>query len=179
MRKFRSLITFCALVLGLFVGAANAQNFVAAGAPSEQQVYKKLVNLSRYGVFDFISFDMRGDTVVLNGRAHTLGLKSDAASAVKKLPGVRHVVNNIEQLSPSSFDDRLRGSLLRSFARGGLSQYLWPTRPDVHIIVEGGRVTLEGYVSNTADRDRFNIYANGTSGVFSVDNNLVVGKRPV
>ena len=48
--------------------------------------------------------------------------------------------------------------------------------PDVRIVVNHGNVTLEGYVLNSADANTMNILANGIPGVFSVKNNLVVGK---
>jgi hyperosmotically inducible periplasmic protein len=179
MNTIKALLTFSALILTLFINGANAQD-QARYKPAksiEQQVYKKLRGLSNYGVFDFIRAEVRGDTVVLTGKAYSLGTKSDAASAVKDINGVSRVVNNIEQLPPSPFDDRIRQSLLRQLDRGGLSRYLWEHNPDVHIIVENGRVTLEGYVSNKGDRDAMDIYANGVSGVFNVENNLIVGKR--
>ena len=44
--------------------------------------------------------------------------------------------------------------------------------PQIHIIVNGGHVTLEGVVSSEADRNVANIFANQVSGVFSVTNNL-------
>jgi hyperosmotically inducible protein len=46
--------------------------------------------------------------------------------------------------------------------------------PPIHIIVKGGRVTLEGVVRNQADKDLVYIRANGVPGVFSVTNNLQV-----
>jgi hyperosmotically inducible protein len=46
--------------------------------------------------------------------------------------------------------------------------------PPIHIIVDNGKVTLEGIVANQGDKDRAGIQANGVSGVFSVTNNLHV-----
>jgi osmotically-inducible protein OsmY len=48
--------------------------------------------------------------------------------------------------------------------------------PSVRIIVDGGRVTLEGYVNNRGTANLMNILANGIPGVFSVTNNLVTNK---
>jgi hyperosmotically inducible protein len=177
MSKIKALFTFSALVLTLFVGGATAQGKYKATSTVEQQVYRKIVNLPRYSVFDFINFDVKGDTVVLSGKVYSFGTKSDAAREVKDVPGVARVVNNIQQLPASPFDDQIRRSMLRRFDNGGLGRYLSEMRPDMRIIVENGRVTLEGYVANKADSDRANIYANGVSGVFDVQNNLVVGKR--
>jgi osmotically-inducible protein OsmY len=44
----------------------------------------------------------------------------------------------------------------------------------IHIIVNNGHVALYGVVNNTMDSNIAYIQANGTPGVFSVDNDLVV-----
>ena len=175
MNKIKAFLVFLTFVSALFVTGSSAQD--RSTASIEQQVYKKIVNLPRYSVFDFINFQVRGDTVVLSGKVYSLGTRSDAASEVKEVPGVARVVNHIDQLPASPFDDRIRVSLLRQFDRGGLGRYLSEMRPDMRIIVENGHVTLEGFVSNKSDRDRANIYANTVNGVFDVQNNLIVGRR--
>ena len=81
----------------------------------------------------------------------------------------------VEQLPGSPYDDQIRRSLLRTFDNGGLARYLSEIRPDMRIVVENGRVTLEGYVASKSDRNLANVYANGVSGVFEVHNNLIVG----
>jgi osmotically-inducible protein OsmY len=175
MRKIKLLFTFSALVLGLFASGVHAQNRPTTSI--EQQVYRKIIHIPRYSVFDFINYEVKGDTVILMGKVYSIGTRGDAASEVKEVPGVAHVVNHIEQLPASPFDDRIRVSLLRQFDRGGLGRYLSEMRPDMRIIVENGRVTLEGFVSSKSDRDRANIYANTVNGVFDVQNNLIVGRR--
>jgi hypothetical protein len=90
------------------------------------------------------------------------------------------VVNRIENLPPSSFDDAIRARLVRTFDNtGGVSGYLREPNPSVRIIVENGRVTLEGYVNNRGTANLMNILANGIPGVFSVTNNLVIEKEMV
>ena len=86
------------------------------------------------------------------------------------------MINNIENLPPSSFDDAIRRQALRTFSRYNLSGYFWEVNPDVRIIVENGRLTLEGNVMNSGDYNLFNVTANGINNVFKVTNNLVVGK---
>lgn len=179
MKRFRSFIVLSSILITLFAVGANAQNRSSkplSGRALEQKVYKEIIKLPYYGVFDFINFRVDGSTVTLDGKVASLGTKSDAANAVKKIPGVTLVINNIDNLPPSPFDDRIRRAALREFASGGLSRYLWENRPDVRIIVENGRITLEGYVSNTGDYNRFNILANGIPGVFKVTNHLIVGR---
>src|SRR2546423_1576844 len=82
----------------IFDGRAQGYAKNTSGKTIEQQVFKKLRGLPNYGVFDFISYEVNGDTVVLSGKTRSLGTKSDAASAVKRIPGIARVVNNIEQL---------------------------------------------------------------------------------
>ena len=128
-------------------------------------------------VFVHIAFQVIGGTVTLHGKVYSLSTKNQAARFVKDVAGVTNVVNNIQDLPPSPMDDRIRREALRTFASRGLSRYFWENRPDVRIIVDHGHVTLEGYVINSGDSNALNIYANGISGVFSVTNNLIVGKE--
>jgi osmotically-inducible protein OsmY len=89
-------------------------------------------------------------------------------------------VNNIEILPLGSFDDSIRVRLYQTLSRsGGLSRYLWPNNPSVRLIVDGGHVSLEGFVSNRGDYNTMNILAHGVSGVFSVSNNLIIDKERV
>ncbi len=179
MNKFRSFFALIIAITALSIVNVNAQRFSGKTKPArslEQQIFNKLVNVTDYGVFDFISFEINGGTVTLNGKINSLGTKGRAASAIKDLPGVTRVVNNIEYLPPSSFDDAIRRRMLRTFTERGPSQYFSEIRPEVRIIVENGRVTLEGYVYTSGDRNTLNILANGVNGVFHVQNNLIVGK---
>ena len=49
--------------------------------------------------------------------------------------------------------------------------------PPIHIIVNNGKVALEGVVATEADKNMAGVKANGVSGVFSVANNLRVENR--
>ena len=46
----------------------------------------------------------------------------------------------------------------------------------IRIVVKSGQVTLEGVVDNEGDKNIAGMRANGVSGIFSVTNNLVVGR---
>lgn len=168
-----------------------------------QQVQKKLGGLVNYSVFDWLTFGVHGKTLVLHGYASRPTLKDDAARAVKDIPGIAKVENEIQVLPLSNFDDRIRaqvynrlytqaslrkynanqGSLARAMGPGGRSFSMMAggitQNPPIgyhaiHIIVNNGHVTLYGVVNNTMDSNIAYIQANGTPGVFSVDNDLVV-----
>ena len=179
MRYTRTILFAIVAIIGVSVIGVNAQNYASKDTPKsiEQQVYNKIRYLPYYDVFDYITFEVKGSTVILGGKVNSLGTKRQAAAIVKDIPGVSEVVNNIDQLSPSPGDDRIRRDAYRTFVSRGPSQYFSTIAPDVRIIVENGRITLEGYVTYQSDKNMLNILANGVSGAFEVTNNLVVGKR--
>jgi hyperosmotically inducible protein len=116
-----------------------------------------------------------GTTVTLLGQVTRPTLKSDAGNVVKGIEGVSRVENQIQVLPLSSMDDRIRMAEYRAiFGKPGLDRYAMQAVPPIHIIVDNGKVTLEGVVSTEADKNQAGIYANGVSGVFSVNNNLRV-----
>jgi hyperosmotically inducible protein len=94
---------------------------------------------------------------------------------VKSIEGVERVDNQIKVLPTSPMDDRVRIATYRAiYGQPPLDRYALQAVPPIHIIVENGRVTLEGVVATQADKDTANVRANTVSGVFSVVNNLRV-----
>jgi len=80
-------------------------------------------------------------------------------------------------LSPS--DDRIRYRLLRTLSNtGALYRYFLGANPGIRIIVNRGRVSLEGYVDNKGDANLAYITARGVPGTFAVTNNLKVLAEP-
>ena len=140
-----------------------------------KQIRKKLVTLPYYGVFDNLGFEIEGGTVTLYGQVVRPSTRKDAERRVSKIEGIERVINNIEVLPLSSFDDRIRVRTLRAVARtGGLFRYFQGANPSIHIIVNRGHVTLEGVVSNRMDSRLAYIAARAVPDSFSVTNNLRV-----
>jgi hyperosmotically inducible protein len=102
----------------------------------------------------------------------------DSAIAIAAVtPGVRDVVDNIEIAPTSMFDDDLRLKLFRAiYQYPVLQKYAMDPQKPIRIVVENGRVTLAGVVDNAADKQLAGMRANGVSGVFSVDNQLIALK---
>jgi len=143
-----------------------------------REVRHELVMLPYYGVFDNLAYQVNGSTVTLLGQVTRPTLKSDAGNVVKNIEGVERVDNQIHVLPPSTMDDRIRIAEYRAiYGQPPLDRYALQAVPPVHIIVENGRVTLEGVVANQSDKDMANVRANTVSGVFSVVNNLRVENR--
>jgi osmotically-inducible protein OsmY len=162
------------------IAVLTADKPKTAPANDEERIARavrhELVMQPFYSQWDWLSFRVNGHTVELVGAVHNGDLERDSVRLVQRIEGVEKVVDNIRQLPPSSFDDRIRRQVARSLFDGGLSQYDWPPVPSIHIIVSGGRVTLEGVVNNKMDHDLAFMRASGISGVFEVTNNLKVAK---
>lgn len=178
MRLVRNFASFAVILGVLTVVSATAQKYnnPLSGRALEQKIFKELRGLPYYGVFDHITYQVNGNSVVLGGSVYSNGTKKSAERAVEKIAGVSQVVNNIEQIGGSPLDDSIRVRAFRTFANGGLGRYFPEIDPSVRIIVDRGRLTLEGYVSSRGDYNLFNILANGVSGTFRVTNNLKVGR---
>ena len=181
MRAVSAYLTALFLIIGLSAVSVSAQDTnIADNVILENKVEKQLRKLPYYGVFDFITFEVNDGTVTLNGKVRNAINRSHAKNYVKSIDGVSEVINNIDLLPASSFDDRIRRNTVRSFYSGaGLYRYIQGTNPSVRIIVDGGRLTLEGVVASNSDIRYANILARGIPGVFEVTNNLTIEKaRP-
>jgi len=183
-RRASQLLVTGSLILSAGSGAKKDHNdaFVA-GNPSDtriaREVRHQLVMLPYYGVFDDLAFRVDGGTVTLLGNVVRPVLKPDAENVVKRIEGVTQVINEIKVLPPSPMDEQIRRAVFRAiYADPELSiRYAYRAVPSIHIIVEGGHVTLEGVVDNETDRNLANLRANGVANVFSVTNDLQVASR--
>jgi hyperosmotically inducible protein len=173
----KKMLAFAAAVLIASSAAVAAPRTVDETEKSYQQVSKEvrheLVTLPYFGVFDNLAYKVEGNTVTLYGQVVRPSTRKDAERRVAKIKGVERVVNNIEVLPLSSFDDDVRLSTYRALVRtGGLYRYFMGSNPSIRIIVNRGHLTLEGVVANKADMDLAYVVASGVSGAFSVTNNL-------
>jgi len=182
--RFASILFAAGLfaIAGLAIAApkpGTAAVDTSADSTIASQVHHKLAMLPWYGVFDNLGYQViNGSEVTLTGQVISEHdqTKYDADKAVKDIPGVTKVVNNIEVLPPSPFDNQIRRAEFRAiFSKSDLGRYTMGPIPQVHIIVNGGHVTLEGQVMNQMDKTVAGISANSVPGVFSVTNNLHVG----
>jgi hyperosmotically inducible protein len=186
MRQFvpnRGVLALAAFLVVVPLEAQKAKEkggaAVTSGAGAQDRIVREvrheLVMLPYYGVFDNLSYRVDGGNVTLMGQVTRPTLKSDAGNVVKRIEGVERVDNQIQVLPLSPMDDGLRVAEYRAiYGHPGLDRYAMQAVPPIHIIMENGKVTLEGVVATQADKDMAGIRANGVSGVFSVVNNLRV-----
>lgn len=174
-----SLVAVLLLAIAPAVAMANPVQG-AANPQLAKRVRHELVTLPYYGVFDNLAYQINGGNVTLYGQVVRPSTRSDAERRVRRIAGVTRVVNNIQVLPLSGFDDNIRAATYRSIARtGGLYRYLQGVNPSLHIVVDRGHVALEGVVSRSGDRTLAYMAANRVPGVFSVRNNLrVEGEEP-
>jgi hyperosmotically inducible protein len=182
--KMKGILNRVAAVAAAVVIAASAA--VAAPAPADpaaertayeqlaKKVRKELVTLPWYGVFDNLAYEIDGSTVKLYGQVVQPSTRKDAERRVSRLAGVERVVNQIEVLPLSSFDDSIRANVYQTlYGRNSpLFRYGRGTNPSIHLVVNRGHLTLEGVVANEGDRRLAYLMANSVPGVFSVTNNL-------
>jgi hypothetical protein len=163
-------------------------------------IRKSLLRLPYYGVFDFLAFRYEKGTVTLSGFAYALGLEQDALHAVRRVPGVDEVANEIVRLPVSPNDDRIRWStfyriyndaFLSRYAPGGgvplrlNRRFFLPRYPGmqpfgaypIHIVVRNGRTLLMGTVDFESDKTVAGFRAREVPGTFEVENELVVPDR--
>jgi osmotically-inducible protein OsmY len=184
-------------LLGLQAGTATARSQSPTPDDTVQSVRRMLERLPYYGVFDFIVFSVDRGTVTLAGFSFHSNLRADAEMAAKRASGVDTVVNKIELLPASPNDDRIRwATYYRIYTDNFLSRYgpgehevrrelrdeqrfpgMQPVgRYPIHIVVKNGRTMLLGVVDNATDRQVVELRAREVTGVFEVQNSLVVAR---
>jgi len=144
----------------------------------EGAVHRELLQLTFFGVFDNLTFSVDGGTVVLGGQVFHPELRDDAEIAVAGIPGVSQIVNHITFLPDSPADNRVRVAVFRAiYSHPSLSIYSTVgSGGAIHLVVQGGRVTLEGEVGSTVDARRAADLARVQPGVISVTNHLTTGR---
>jgi hyperosmotically inducible protein len=164
-----------ACALQTVVHAAQPAPGNPAQARIQKEVRHELLMLPYFTVFDNIAFQVEDDNVTLLGDVTKPELKSDAENVVKHIEGVSHVINKINVLPPAPMDSQSRVALYRAiYGFPSLEKYAMGVQKPIRIIVNMGKVTLEGVVDSEADKNTAGLRANGVPGIFSVTNNLRV-----
>jgi osmotically-inducible protein OsmY len=153
----------------------DARNFRASGdrAKTFEKVRHELAMMPYISEFDFISFTMMGDDVILTGWTVRITNRSTAYNLVKNIEAVNKIANNIEVLPMGSFDMQIRAGARAALQRN-LSRYFWGSGSDIKIIVKNGKIILLGRVASQADVDIAGIQCNSVPGAFHVFNLLKV-----
>jgi hyperosmotically inducible protein len=131
---------------------------------------------SRYSIWDNVNLRVNGGAVELTGQVSQPYKKQDLQRLVQRVPGVTSVTNELQVLPLSSFDNGLRLRVARAvYGDPALSRYAIQPLPPIHIIVNNGRVALEGVVSTEMEKNLAGMRASSAGLSFGpVQNNLRV-----
>ncbi len=164
--------------------AQGIRNLIEVAGPAvtdaqlTEQLSKKLY-YDRVGwydnAFNYFTLGVKDGVVTVGGQTYNDAGRDSAIAEVRRMPGVRDVVNDIKVSPVSTFDDGLRLRTMRAiYGYPSLTKYATdPARP-IRIIVDKGHIQLFGSVDSTMDKQLAGMRASQVFGAFSVQNNLVV-----
>lgn len=155
---------------------------VAGATVPDDQLQKKLskqIAYDRVGYYDntfnYIALNVKDGVVTLNGDTVYDVPKDSALAIVARTPGVKDVVNDVNVLPVSRFDDSIRMRTASAIYRDSvLGRYASDPAHPIRIVVDNGHVTLYGTVENAMDKTIAGMRANSVPGAFSVENKLMV-----
>jgi osmotically-inducible protein OsmY len=136
----------------------------------------RVLNYPHYTVFDDVTFQLEDGGVVTLGGYVTMPFKKDEIEErVAKVRGVQDLRSQIQVLSASQSDDRLREVLFeRIYGNELFVGYANRAHPPIHIIVSSGNVILTGAVRSNVEKRQAESIVRSTFGVIQVTNRLAV-----
>ncbi len=137
-----------------------------------RDIVRNVNNYSHFTIFDDVNFTIENGLVTLTGKVTMPYKKDDIGRRISGVDGVREVLNRIDVLPVSTFDDNLRHRIAKAiYGSPSFWNYAAMANPPIHIIVDRGRVTLTGVVTSEVERMLARSLATGW-GELSVSNEL-------
>jgi len=137
-----------ALMISAPASAAESENLQLF-----RDVQRQVLRYPHFTIFDSVHANVDNGHVTLVGKVTMPYKRTDIENRVAKLAAVTGINNKIEVLPVSQFDNELRFSIARAiYSNHNFRPYASMVNPPIHIIVEHGRVTLEGVVNSQVDR---------------------------
>jgi len=175
---------FATLFVSLFVLGSAPSAFAKATADKAEltaerkdlQVFNDIADqVNRYTqltIFDSISASVNDGKVVLSGWVTMPYKRDDLERRVRKVEGITTIDNQIGVLPVSPFDDDLRFRIARAIYGHSLFwNYANMANPPIRVVVNRGRVTLEGVVQSNVERMLARSLASGFNA-FEIKNAL-------
>ena len=167
MKKVGTLVFALVMLVGSTAWAQERKDLQVFRDISDQ-----VNRYSQFTIFDDIAASVTQGRVELTGWVTMPFKKDDIERRVRRVDGVTDVVNRIEVLPVSQFDDELRFRIARAIYRNSsFWNYAAMANPPIHIVVNRGRVTLTGVVQSNVERMLARSLATGF-GSFDVKNAL-------
>ncbi len=136
-------------------GVMNHLDIRRDGSDQEiaDDVGSKIRTYAFYDIYDWIDGEVNDGVVTLSGRVRDSGRQQGYEARVEAISGVTQIQNEIEVLPQSTFDDELRiAATRRIYNHPEFLQYTFQAHPPIHIVVENGRISLEGFVATELER---------------------------
>ena len=141
------------IAAALMVIAVSAPAFAQERLQLFRDVQKQVLRYPHFTIFDSVNAQISDDVITLTGRVTMPYKRDDIAKRVARISGAHQVRNEIEVLPVSQFDDDLRLRVARAiYGNPNFRHFAAMANPPIHVIVERGRVTLEGVVQSDVDR---------------------------
>jgi len=138
--RFKSVYVFCLFIL--FTTAVPGQ----VPADREQQIQDQLSSITPpETTFDSITFSLSGNTVILKGFTNLPARAKDSERAVRSLPWVESVVNEIDVTSVTGSDEQIR-SAAKSILLNQIPRAFPQPWSRIRIKVNYGQVSLYGLI---------------------------------
>jgi len=147
---FAKLLTAVVVVLvaGAPAGATENENLQLF-----RDVQRQVLQYAHFTIFDSVHAGVDNGRVTLTGKVTMPYKRIDLERRVAKLAAVTQIDNRIEVLPVSQFDNELRFLIARAiYGNHNFRPFASMVNPPIHIIVDRGRVTLEGVVNSQVDR---------------------------
>jgi osmotically-inducible protein OsmY len=161
-----------------FVGILTSSVALAQdiGADTDHRIFKdasaRVRTYTQFTIFDDVRASVDEGVVTLTGKVTMPYKRDDIEQRISRVNGVRQVVNRIDVLPVSNFDDELRHRIARKiYSNPSFWHYAAMANPPIHIVVDRGRVTLAGVVMSEVEKMLARSIATG-SGALSVANEL-------
>ena len=160
----------------LFALALSVASVASAQERKDLQIFRDLsesVNrYTQFTIFDSIDASVTQGHVTLGGWVTMPYKKNDLERRIRSIAGVNSVDNKIQVLPVSQFDDELRFRIARAiYGNSAFWNYAAMANPPIHIVVNAGRVTLQGVVQSNVERQLARSLATGFAA-FEVKNEL-------
>lgn len=170
--RFIRLLSASALALSI-AATARAEDIVERkDFQIFQGVARQVQQYVNFTVFDSVNASVQDGVVTLTGKVTMPFKVQDLTRRVSRVDGVRRIDNQIQVLPVSRYDDELRLRIARAiYGNPSFWHYASMANPPIHIVVEQGRVKLEGTVNSHVERMLAQSLAIGF-GEFSVENRL-------
>lgn len=139
------------VVLGVLSGTA------LAAERKDLQIFNDVSQQVRryvyFTVFDDVNASVKSGVVTLTGKVTMPFKAKEIEKRVARVDGVTQVINQLDVLPVSTFDDELRYQIARAiYGNPSFWHYAGMVNPPIHIVVEHGRVTLTGVVNSNVER---------------------------